>query len=146
MFQPPQSLVDAIRDRTLVPFVGAGLSVGAVHGLTPDKQFPDWNGLIRRLAGRLRDEQKAAAADQVEADLPDTMAAAQRAVDNLGRRLFLDEMERAFGRARPPVGANLSAVQAVWRLQPRFVITTNYDLVLEWPWDRAEIQRIHNDD
>lgn len=146
MFEPPQSLVDAVRDRTLVPFVGAGISVGAVHSLAPDKQFPDWKGLILRLATRLRDEQKATVADQVEDMLPDTMAAAQLALDNLGPGGFRKEMERAFARQRPPVGADLSSARAIWRLQSPFIITTNYDLVLEWPWDATQIQRIHNDD
>jgi NTP-dependent ternary conflict system VMAP-like protein/SIR2-like protein len=146
MFQPPQSLVDAVRDRTLVPFVGAGISVGVVRHLAADAQFPDWQGLIRRLAARLRDEQKGVIATQVEATLPDTMAAAQLAVDNLGRPLFLREMVGAFGRQRPPVGADLSTAHALWRLRSPFVITTNYDLVLEWPWDPTQVQRIHNDD
>jgi hypothetical protein len=86
MFSPPQSLVDAVIARTLVPFIGAGVSVGAVHGLPADQQFPDWKGLIRRLAARLEAERKVAAARQVEALIPtDTMAAAQLAMDSLGR-------------------------------------------------------------
>lgn len=146
MFQPPQSLVDAVRQQTLVPFIGAGMSVGAVHGLGSDKQFPDWHGLILRLAKRLELEQKPAAAAMVAAALPDTLAAAQLAVDGLGRPAFLEEMKAAFDRSRPPVGANLSATNAIWRLQSPFVITTNYDRVLEWPWDPTQIQRIYNDD
>ena len=81
MFQPPKSLIDAVRQKTLVPFIGAGMSVGAVHDLTPDKQFPDWNGLILRLAKRLENDQGAAVAAKVSAALPDTVAAAQLAVD-----------------------------------------------------------------
>jgi hypothetical protein len=147
MFQPPQSLVDAVAERTLVPFIGAGVSVGAVHDLEPKMQFPDWKGLIGRLATRLRAEGKPAFADQVEATIPnDTMVAAQLAMDNLGRPLFLDVMKDAFGRVRKPIGANLSATQAIWQLQAPFLITTNYDLALEWPLDPTQIQRIHNDD
>ncbi|MEO7083775.1 MAG: SIR2 family protein [Gemmatimonadaceae bacterium] len=146
MFVPPQSLIDAVRDKKLVPFVGAGISVGAVVGLPSEQRFPDWSGLILRLAERLENEGKAAAAAAVHAALPDTMAAAQIAVDSLGRPFFLDEMRRAFGRERAPVGADLSAVQALWRLRAPFVMTTNYDHVLEWPWDTTSIQRIHNDD
>jgi hypothetical protein len=146
VLQPPKSLIDAVRQQTLVPFVGAGISVGAVHGLSPDKQFPDWNGLILRLARRLELEQKPQDAAVVAAALPDTMVAAQLAVESLGRPAFLDEMTRAFGRPRPPVGANLSATHAIWRLRSSFVMTTNYDLALEWPWDPTQIQRVHNDD
>ncbi|MBR1124950.1 SIR2 family protein [Bradyrhizobium lablabi] len=145
MFQPPDSLIQAVRDRTLIPFVGAGISVGTVISLPREQRFPDWLGLIELLAARLDREDPAAAA-RVRAALPDTMMAAQLAVDGLGRRLFLDEIRKAFERSRAPVGANLSAVQAIWRLQAPFIITTNYDKVLEWPWGPGEVEKIHNDD
>ncbi len=145
MFQAPQSLLDAVRSGTIIPFVGAGVSVGAVSSLAPEQQFPDWLGLVERLAARLAREDAAAAA-LVRAALPDTMKAAQFAVDSLGRPLFLDEMTKAFGRTRAPVGADLSAAMAIWRLQAPFIITTNYDMALEWPWGPGEVQRIHNDE
>jgi hypothetical protein len=145
MFQPPQSLIEAVRGGTLIPFVGAGISVGTVSSLPNEQRFPDWPGLIERLAERLAREDAAAAAE-VRAALPDTMKAAQLAVDCLGRPLFLDEMMKAFGRSRAPVGANLSAALAIWRLQAPFIITTNYDKVLEWPWEVGDVQRIHNDE
>jgi hypothetical protein len=143
-FQPPDSLVNAVRDKKLVPFVGAGVSVEVVQKLAPELQFPNWKTLIHRLAARLTREGKAAAAAKVEATLPDTMAAAQLAIDELGRPLFLDEMAKAFGRRLPPPGADLSAVRAIWGLQAPFVITTNYDLVLEWTGGATV--RVHNDD
>ena len=101
-FIPPQSLLDAARNRTLVPFVGAGVSVGAVIGLPADQQFPDWEELILRLADRLQKEKGAGEAQPVRDALPDTMKAAQIAVDRLGRASFLNEMELAFDRSRPP--------------------------------------------
>ncbi|MEZ5285877.1 MAG: SIR2 family protein [Vicinamibacterales bacterium] len=145
MFTPPATLVDAVRQRTLVPFVGAGISVGAVHGLAPELRFPSWPELIARLAGRLEAEQQQAHAAEVKAE-PNALRAAQIAVDRLGRPLFLDEMRKAFDRRRAPVGADLSSAAAIWRLRAPFVLTTNYDAVLEWPWDPAEVQRVHNDD
>jgi len=145
MFIPPQSLVHAVRQRTLVPFVGAGLSVGVVHGLNPEYQFPNWEGLIRLLARRLEAQDPIAAAQALSL-LPDTMAAAQRIADTLERTAFLDVMAGTFGRERRPPRADLSTVDAVWRLRTPFVITTNYDLVLEWPLGLTEAERIHNDD
>src|SRR4051812_3400966 len=112
-FVPPQSLLDTARNRTLVPFVGAGVSVRAAIGLPADQQFPDWTGLISRLADRLEKE-KGAAEAQLVRDERDTMVAAQIAVDRLGRASFLNEMELAFDRSRPP-NAALSAVEAIWR-------------------------------
>lgn len=147
MFIPPQSLIEAVRDRRLIPFIGAGVSVGAVHGLAPDKQFPDWTGLIRRFSARLRREGNTAVADRVDAILPnDAMAAAQLAMDQLGRPHFLQEMVSAFGRVQSPPGADVGAAEAIWRLRAPFLITTNYDMALEWPRSSVPIQRIHNDD
>jgi hypothetical protein len=145
MFTPPKGLVDAVKNRTLVPFVGAGISVGAVIRLPPQDRFPNWSGLIKRLSQRLRDERKTADADQVDGE-PDIMAAAELAVERLGRTLFQREMEAAFGQDRAPRGAELSAIQAIWRLNAPFVMTTNYDYVLEWPWAPNRVQRINNDD
>lgn len=144
VFQPPRSLVEAVRARTLVPFIGAGVSVGAVRLLPPEKRFPDWKGLIGRLAERLKQEGKAAAADQVMAMLPnDVMAAAQTAANHLGRPVFVDEMVRAFGGSHPPLLADLSATEAIWRLRSPYAITTNYDMVLGW---QREVGQVHNDD
>jgi hypothetical protein len=144
MFQPPRSLIDAVRDRTLVPFVGAGISMGAVIAFPPEKRFPDWKGLIRRLAARLDAEGRAGASATVIARLEtDAMAAAQLAADELGRPAFVQEMQKAFEGSRGPVGADLSAPEAIWRLRAPFVITTNYDLVLGWP---REVSQVHNDD
>jgi hypothetical protein len=147
MFTPPQTLVDAVKNQTLVPFVGAGVSVGAVVRLAPEYRFPDWDALIKRFAQRLRDDTQNNEAAAVEAQLQaDPMKAAQLAVDALERDRFLDVMQGAFRRPRKPPGADLSAVQAIWRLQAPFIITTNYDSVLEWPWDPLNMERIHNDE
>jgi hypothetical protein len=64
-------------------------------------------------------------------------------------------MQAAFDRQSPP-DADWSAVEAVWRLRPPAVITTNYDAVLRWPFTprggrpyppAIEAPRVaHNDD
>src|SRR6185295_10644853 len=115
--------------------------------LAPAFQFPDWKGLIGRLSARLRIEGKTAVADRVDKTLvTDSMAAAQLAMDNLGRPAFLDEMMKAFGRLQAPPKADLSAAEAIWRLRAPFLITTNYDMALEWPRSPVPIQLVHNDD
>ena len=103
MFQPPQTLIDAVRRQTLVPFIGAGISVGVVHGLSADHQFPDWNGLIARLASRLGAEGKPADAAHTLALLPDTMAAAHSSpsTDSVGRRFWMRWRRRSGANALP---------------------------------------------
>ena len=128
---PPQSLVDAVKLRTAVPFVGSGLSVSVGRGL-----FPDWKGLIERLATRLDKEGLAADASDVRTHLAAQRfpEAAELAFEKLTPSRFSEEMQAVFDRRLPPPNANLSAVEALWRLRPRTVITTNYDSALEWPF------------
>ena len=125
---PPQSLIDAVRNRLLVPFVGAGLSVSV------GPFFPTWRGLIERLATRLVNEALPAKADAVRAHLAAQRfaEAAELAFDVLTPGRFNPEMVSAFDIAMPS-DANLTTVAALWRLQPGLVITTNYDDVLRWP-------------
>jgi hypothetical protein len=138
----PESLINAVRDRSLIPFVGAGLSVGV------GCDFPSWAELIKRFAKRLREEGMDAAAAEVDRllDLNEYTAAAESAVENLTKPRFIQEMQAAFDKQRPRQ-ADLSAVEALWRLAPRLVITTNYESVLEWTYERKEeLIKIHNDD
>lgn len=125
----PQGLIDAIANRQIVPFVGAGLSMTLGGNL-----FPSWPALIERFASRLEKEglNDAAATVRAAAAANKLVEAAEHAVAQLHKPFFLDEMRHAFDRRLPP-GANLTAVGAVWRMQPRLVITTNFERVLEWP-------------
>jgi len=149
---PPQSLVTAVKDRTLVPFVGTGLSMSVGKGV-----FPSWGDLIERLAKRLVDESRADVAATVRAELAEQHfpEAAESAFETLSSSRFLEEMQAAFGIPCPPT-ANLSAVEALWRLRAPAVITTNYDTVLQWPFapradrpypvNRVSPQLVYNDD
>lgn len=149
----PQDLIVAVRNGSLIPFVGAGLSLSVGHDL-----FPSWKDLIERFAARLDREAQFKQAKKLrelctQGEFPQ---AAENAVAALTKPRFVEEMQRAFDVPRPR-GANLSAVEALWRLKPRLVITTNYDSVLEWPsmapgnslGGRLEVPEptlIHNDD
>jgi hypothetical protein len=125
----PQSLIDAVQKGELIPFVGAGLSLSVGQGL-----FPSWPALIEIFADRLESEALGADADRVrefagKGDLPQ---AAEQAFAALTKPRFVEEMQKVFEVPRP-AKADLSAVEAMWRLRPRLVITTNYESVLEWP-------------
>lgn len=149
---PPKTLVDAIKARTFVPFVGSGLSVSVGRGV-----FPDWKGLIELLARKLEDEQLSEAARDVRDHLTAKRfpEAAELASEKLKSRRFGNVMTSAFRIPRPPA-ADLSAVEALWRLRPPAVITTNYDAVLAWPFEprvstpypcaMVRPKVVHNDD
>ena len=56
---------------------------------------------------------------------------ADEALDGLGHAGFADAVRQRF-HVDCPVDADLSLVEALWRLEPRLVLTTNYDEVLRW--------------
>jgi len=148
---PPQTLVEAVKNRTVVPFIGTGLSVSVGREI-----FPDWRGLIEQLASRLESEGLEPAAVKVRQYLADRKfpEAAELAFEKLKSSRFRKEMGKAFD-VRPPAHADLSAVQALWRIRPTGLITTNYDDVLRWPFGGAALpyplpppspRLAHNDD
>ena len=140
---PPQTLVEAVKNRTVVPFIGTGLSVSVGR-----KIFPDWRGLIELLATRLDSEGLAPDASTVRRYLAAEQfpEAAELAFEKLTPSRFGEVMRQAFDVA-PPDNADLSAVEALWRIRPTALITTNYDDVLRWPVRRAARPRVaHNDD
>jgi NTP-dependent ternary conflict system VMAP-like protein/SIR2-like protein len=148
----PEDLVAAVRNQTVVPFVGAGLSVSVGRGV-----FPDWRELIERFAERLERESLVADAAAVREHLRNKRfpEAAELAVEKLTPARFNPVLEQAFG-IQPPRDVDLSAVAALWSLRPRSVITTNYDDVLSWPIKLRSSQPyaparlppriVHNDD
>src|SRR5262245_2023419 len=120
------SLKKAIHDRQLVPFVGAGLSAAVKRGL-----FPTWPQLIDYLARELDSEGKADDASITRGYLGKgrPIEAAGAAYSGLGKRHFNEILRRHFD-VEQPTDVNLSSVNALWRLNPHLVITTNYDSVL----------------
>ena len=117
-----QSLIDAVSHRTLVPFVGAGLSM-----TVKENHFPSWPGLIERLAERCEKEGLPQDAAEIRAKLAssETIEAAEVALTKLKKPRFADELKTIFGKRVPM--PDLSSVSALWRLRPQIVITTNYD-------------------
>ena len=124
-------LQTALKERRVVPFVGAGLSL-----TLGQKIFPDWKGLLELFAARLTLEAMPAEATELRRLIAasELVAAAEYALRYLPKPRYFEELRNAFNKTRPAL-VNLSAVEAVWRLQPNAVITTNFERVLEWPFD-----------
>jgi hypothetical protein len=137
----PRSLVEAVRERRVVPFVGAGVSVGVKQGL-----FPAWTHLLQNIAGYMAEEGiDARDVERVRALVMagELVLAAETALRALGPYVFHRFLRTNYRRQRPP-DANLDVVRALWTLQPPLVITTNYDSVLRWGGP-AEVQVVAND-
>lgn len=137
----PRSLVEAVRAHRVVPFVGAGVSVGVKRDL-----FPAWTRLLQNIADHMQDEGiDAAEVERVRGlvQAGDLVLAAEGALRALGPYVFHGFLRRNYRQPRP-TDANLEVVRAIWALRPPLVITTNYDNVLRWGGP-AEVQLVAND-
>jgi|GEM_PF-1599446 len=131
----PRELVEAIRRHQLVPFVGAGISMGIKPGL-----FPSWPKLLEGLVDRMHEEaspEAAIAEVRQRITQGDLLTAAEQAFQELGPYRF-NRFLRERIRHRRPDGVDLSVVHALWELQAPVVVTTNYDDVLLWGREDAE--------
>jgi hypothetical protein len=119
-------LLDSIRGRRCVLFVGAGLSRGA--GL------PDWGGLLRELAAELGLDNGSLPRDangQLSLDL--CLDLAQWYAERFGREQLDQRVHQRFGRtaaAHPNVRPTL-AHYLLLSMPFRLFLTTNYDDLLE---------------
>ncbi|MFN5624579.1 MAG: SIR2 family protein, partial [Planctomyces sp.] len=137
-----KDLLLAIAQRKLVPFVGAGASLG-VNQAGATQQFPSWQQLLKRLVEVLQPKD-AKGADRVQATIEDgdLLDAADIALRKLGKADFADTVVQAV--SVPKDACDLRLTKAIWGLKPRLVVTTNYDRVLQWGDQDAEPRVVLN--
>lgn len=130
----PASLTKAIQNRNVIPFIGAGVSMAVDDVQTGKPLFPSWPQALHNAAKILTDDGNHDAANQIRACLTTTPAdyleAAEIAHDNLNWEEFLVDMfDLDFKRAK---FNSLDLARSVWKLGSNFLITTNFDRVLQW--------------
>lgn len=131
----PKSLKDALRERRLVPFVGAGISRGITQANTDEPLFPDWTTLLNDAADRVAAEKKEDDAGTIRffvgrRRLLDAAGEAQKALGNSLWNSFLKEKFDV-----PPIASNPDSwevAKCIWHLGSQLVLTTNFDRVLRW--------------
>jgi hypothetical protein len=119
----PPPLVDDLAKRRCVVFVGAGVSANARNdrGESP----PLWEPFLRTSVAKLPAEQKADVESLIAAK--DLLSAGERAKRYLGPQ-FLEMIQASFIRPRfKPAEIH----KYILRLDPRIVITTNFDKIYE---------------
>lgn len=130
----PKTLLDAREAGTLVPFVGAGVSM-AVKLRSGADAFPSWSGLLARAAERMKKEsgnQHKIVEALLEQRPPEFLDAAKRAREGLGA-LWPEFLEDVFDIRHADIDdESLDVARAIWGLGSKLIITTNYDRVLSW--------------
>lgn len=127
----PDPLIQALIQQQLVPFIGSGVSLAVTAGDKTERKrlFPSWGGLLECMAEKL--DESDAGIVRGHCHKRRWLKAAEAALEGLGKHSFNTVMREMFDIAQPP-DADWSLPDAVWRLQPPLVVTTNYDRVLDW--------------
>ncbi len=136
------ALQDRLRERRVIPFVGAGVSMAVKHRHTGEVLFPSWKKLLLSAADRLASDNKQAYANVVrgllELDKPDYLDAAKRAKESLGPNWFTFLREQIDLSRAEVKDESLGLAQAIWQLGSNLIITTNYDRALRWACPQAD--------
>ena len=125
----PRTFQERLRQNRIIPFVGAGLSIG-VKSREGNPLFPGWGPLLKRASDRLLTENKQKEARLVAAfvDTDRLYDAAREAKAGLGAANWFDFLKEEFDHVFEEVNSeSLRLNQLIWALGSNLVITTNYE-------------------
>ncbi len=146
----PQSLINAVKDNTLIPFVGAGISMGMKDNQN-NPVFKSWTNSLLDAVKILNNEHKTNEATNIESELKiqpvDYLAIASKIHKYLNSH-WNTFLVKTFERDFNTIDENsLEIAKAILKIN-NLVITTNYDNVLKWAtenknnlveWDKKAI-------
>jgi hypothetical protein len=132
--QLPSGLKQALLKKRLIPFVGAGVASNVLKN-TGEKAFLTWNELLQPAAPVLRDAGEPDVAQYVEAAIgvEDPVHIAEKIRDKLSGQQWADFLQAQLAHRRGTIlDESLELPKAIWSLAENFIITTDFDNVLEW--------------
>jgi hypothetical protein len=137
----PEDLKRALREKRVIPFVGAGVSMAVLDRNTNKILFPSWKTLLFNAAASLDLQMKTKEAEAVRAllqvDDPDYLYITRLVKNGLGTCWWGFLREQLDLDPRSADQQSLSLARAVWELGSDLVITTNFDRVLHWTCPRT---------
>lgn len=146
----PKTLKDAFANKTLIPLVGAGVSM-SLRNKSDKKLFPSWSELLEHAGERLVNESKENHANIIKSALAenDYQTAADWARKGLTGGLWNQFFKDVFDINRSDIDeASLALPKAIWNLSER-VVTLNYDKTLSFachqPDDVKELDNTRKD-
>lgn len=136
----PQSLIDAIKNNTLIPFVGAGISMG-IKDNKDNLIFKSWTNSLLDAAEILNYEQKTKEATAIKAllDLPDVdyLETASKIHKYLNSN-WNKYLTQIFDKSSENINqSSLQIPKEILKIN-NLVITTNYDNVLKWACENKD--------
>lgn len=136
MSKIPKTLKEALLNKKVVPFVGAGVSMSVKDKNTRNPLFPSWKEFVESLVNRLEDDNFEADAAFVKAAInlpePKYLTAIEHAKNEL-KTVWFDCLLTSFNPNRNKVDENsLNLAKLIWKISNNLIITTNVDKVLEW--------------
>lgn len=129
----PDSLKKAFANKTIIPLVGAGVSMSLMNK-DGERLFPSWRELLERAAKKLISENKQNHANAITGALgiDDYQGAADYARKGLAGGLWNKFFKENFSIKRDDIeDESLLLPRAIWTLSER-IITLNYDRVMRF--------------
>ena len=133
----PQSLIAAIKNNNLIPFVGAGVSMG-IRDNQDNRIFKSWTNSLLDAVEILNNEQKTKEATAIKAllDLPDVdyLEIASKIHKYLNSH-WNTYLKQTFNKSFETINQDsLQILKEILKIN-NLVITTNYDNVLNWAYN-----------
>lgn len=127
-------LAAALASRQVIPFIGSGFSVEAFKTASLGHLMPSWDGFVDRVVSISGHPPLGDAKGIFSSALPDLL---QIVLDNTGtRNPVSDALRQTFVDGISYQGvANSTTAKALRALAPPFIVTTNYDELLEKIFD-----------
>lgn len=116
-------LIDAIKDDSLILFVGSGIS--------KNSGLPTWGELIDIFSAELNISEESP-------DLSDYLRIAQYYYDTFGKNQYMKRIEEVFSSKGATVPNRLHELIEI--LSPKHIITTNYDTLLEQQFENGMLR------
>ncbi|MCJ8350127.1 SIR2 family protein [Moritella sp.] len=141
MSQFHKTLISALKDGTLLPLVGAGVSM-SIKDTEGKRVFPSWPELLNNAAIQVGDSLEPLIKGLVTAN--ELHTAADLAKKNLPASEWFKFIESQFNIELLACDKNSFALpKAIWKLSSQ-IITLNYDKVMEFCSDSSKTQIIKN--
>ena len=139
----PNGLVNALRDKKVIPFVGAGVPMDVRTADLGDSAFPSWDSLIKELRGALVGEGHGAIASRLdgESSVAGNFSPETEEEKFVVKKAFNQVLLKHVDIDYEQIDASTTALaRLAWRLSDGKIITSNYDKLLAWT--HASPQRV----